>query len=253
MDILNFFIGGRWPRFVFKWNIFCINISSSKASLASPSLTWAWHSSAPACSFHSLITINFENRGGETNIFVFVYSVTTTYVICFSTFLQLPGAILKHPRLENAETAATAATTNKPLAWSLTSSTKMTSAQKPTVNTMFWGKCTQILHWERWEEYNFICASSYIGLSGVHAMQLSLTNSIQPSWAWAWHTMFSVVKYLLESIITTSSHISAPSCNYLEPRLWWTIWRWTIQQPRATILCAVWTFLSRWTMPWEQQ
>ena len=42
---LLFFVNGRQPQLFVK-------LKTSSVSLASPSLTWAWHSSAPACLFY---------------------------------------------------------------------------------------------------------------------------------------------------------------------------------------------------------
>ena len=56
-DDLNIFSNGRQLQYFGKWKITLIsfqlednlNFLLGKASLASPSLFWAWHSSAPAC------------------------------------------------------------------------------------------------------------------------------------------------------------------------------------------------------------
>ena len=39
-----FLANGRGPKFLFKWKT-----TTGKSGLASPSFSWAWHSSAPAC------------------------------------------------------------------------------------------------------------------------------------------------------------------------------------------------------------
>ena len=43
-DDLNLKVNGRRPQFLSKWKT-----TTGKAGLASPSFSWAWHSSAQAC------------------------------------------------------------------------------------------------------------------------------------------------------------------------------------------------------------
>ena len=90
-DNLNYFVNGWWNKLSFKWKMWSIylyieddlnlylnarwtqfsnTVKTSKSSLVSLSLTWAWHSSAPACSIYCFF-------------YKYLYSYSVIYIIYY--------------------------------------------------------------------------------------------------------------------------------------------------------------------------
>ena len=106
-DDLNFMINGRRPQFAGKWKTtsICLQLESNlqfwqvednnnyflfkwktttvkgKASLVSPGFSWAWHSSAPACSLIFLL-MHYSSQKLDMSLLIWKKCKPANHIFC---------------------------------------------------------------------------------------------------------------------------------------------------------------------------
>ena len=117
-DALNFKVNGRRPHFFVKWKRTSMTFEMEddhsfflgKADVASPSFSWAWHSSAPSC-FQFIVmwtprSVNYSRYDSEMTAEFWIFfagSTRLSMIVC---------VIVQKKRLFNQESEPTIALPN---------------------------------------------------------------------------------------------------------------------------------------------